>query len=199
MNRPLDNTIPARELRPPADWEERAIAAVEQRLGENLLKVLSGPDMITLVISPARIVEVSETLESIDEETGFRILLDVTAVDYLAWPESHPERFAVVWHFLDRHRGRRIRVRAWVAEGQSVPTLTGRHHSANWAEREVFDMMGISFEGHPNLVRILMPDDYEGHPQRKDFPIEGPERAKHRQGELQGNKRMTSWKELHDL
>jgi len=193
------NSIPERELREPTDWEERTIAAVAELLGDDLHEVLAGPDMITLVIAAGRILDTSEALSAIDDETGFPLLLDTTAVDYLNWPEPHPARFTVVWHFLDRLRGRRIRVRAWINEEDEVPSLTPRHNSANWAEREVFDMMGIRFAGHPNLKRILMPDDYDGHPQRKDFPIEGPERARARKGELQGNKRMTSWKELHDL
>ncbi len=102
-------------------------------------------------------------------EEGFQLLLDVTAVD---WPDR-AERFDVVYHFLNLTDQRRLRVKVRVAEGQAVPSLTGRYKSADWAEREVFDLFGIPFSGHPNLERLLMWKDFPGHPLRKDFPLEG--------------------------
>ena len=193
------NTVAGRTERTALDWEQAVIDAMAAALDADLHDVRLDPVMPHFLIDPARIVAAAETLREVGDGIGFPFLLDVTAVDYSAHPDDHPERFAVVWHFLDQERGRRVRLKGYVADGGSVPTLTGVYPVANWAEREVWDMMGIAFEGHPNMVRILMPYDYEGHPQRKDFPIEGPERGKHVRGELQGSKHLTSWKELHDL
>lgn len=193
------NTVAGRPDREPLDWEQAVIDAIVSGIGTGLHDVRLDPVMPHFVIDPARITDVAETLREVEPGIGFPFLLDITAVDYSEHPDEHPERFAVVWHFLDREQGRRVRVKGYVADGQQVPSLTALHPASNWAEREVWDMMGISFEGHPNMTRILMPLDYEGHPQRKDFPIEGPERARKVRGELQGNKHLTSWKELHDL
>lgn len=102
-------------------------------------------------------------------EEGFQQLLDVTAVD---WYERDP-RFDVVYHFLNLLTQERLRIKVRIGEGQAVPSLTGRFHAADWSEREVFDMFGISFAGHPNLERILMWKDFPGHPLRKDFPLDG--------------------------
>lgn len=193
------NTVTGREERAPLDWEQAVVDTVVAALGDGLLDVRLDPVMPHFLIEPDRIRDLAGAVQRVGDETGFPMLLDVTAVDYSEHADEHPERFAVVWHFLDRERGRRIRVKGYVADGASVPSLSESHPAANWAEREVWDMMGIPFEGHPNMIRILMPDDYEGHPQRKDFPIEGPDRPKKVRGELQGSKHLTSWKELHDL
>ncbi|MFC1629406.1 NADH-quinone oxidoreductase subunit C [Gemmatimonadota bacterium] len=195
MSETFQNTVEDRPEREATEWEQSVIDAFVTLLGGDLYDVRLDPVMPHMVIDPVRIVEVAEKVR----ETGFSFLLDITAVDYSEHSEEHAERFAVVWHFLDREHGRRIRVKGYVADDQQVPTLSTTHPAANWAEREIWDMMGISFDGHPDMTRILMPLDYEGHPQRKDFPIEGPERAKAIRGELQGNKHLTSWKELHDL
>ncbi|MBS0563813.1 MAG: NADH-quinone oxidoreductase subunit C [Proteobacteria bacterium] len=104
-----------------------------------------------------------------DPACRFSTLVDITAVDY---PER-PERFDMVYHFLSMYRNHRIRVKAAVAEGAMVPTLTGVHPTANWFEREVFDMFGIIFSGHPDMRRILTDYGFRGHPLRKDFPTTG--------------------------
>ncbi len=199
MKPTLRSTIPALGERALLEWEEVVADAVRIKVGDRLLEVLLGPDMPVLLIEPEAIRDVAEVLHHPSPEVGFPFLLDVTAVDYLAHSDPHPERFAVVWHFLDRQRGRRLRVKAYAGDGTPVPSLSDMYPAANWAEREVYDMMGITFSGHPNMIRILMPYDYEGHPQRKDFPIQGPERAKRIHGELLGNKPLSSWKELHEL
>lgn len=193
------NSVSGRPDRESLEWEKAAIDTLTNLLGDDLFEIQLDPEMPVFVINPQRIVEVAESLREVADEVRFPFLLDVTAVDYLKYSESTPERFAVIWHFLDHERGRRLRVKAYVADGKAVPSLTGLYPAANWSEREVFDMMGISFDGHPNLVRILMPLWYEGHPQRKDFPIQGPDKPKRSDGELLGNKQLTSWKELHEL
>jgi NADH-quinone oxidoreductase subunit C len=100
---------------------------------------------------------------------GFQLLVDITAVD---WPEREP-RFDVVYHWLNLDSQERLRVKVPVADGQAAPSLTSRFKTADWFEREVFDMFGIRFEGHPNLQRLLLWQDFQGHPLRKDFPLDG--------------------------
>jgi len=104
-----------------------------------------------------------------DKACGFTTLVDITAVD---WPER-AARFDVVWHFLSMWRNQRIRLKAAVEEGAMVPSISAVHPSANWFEREVFDMFGILFSGHPDLRRILTDYGFRGHPLRKDFPTTG--------------------------
>jgi NADH:ubiquinone oxidoreductase subunit C len=89
-------------------------------------------------------------------------------------PDGKPARFSVSYHLLRVGAGtRRVRVQVWLEEGESVVSVIDVWPTADWHEREAFDLMGIRFEGHPNLVRILMPDDWQGHPLRKDYPIGG--------------------------
>jgi NADH-quinone oxidoreductase subunit C len=106
---------------------------------------------------------------------GFSMCVDLTAVDYLLHGgRSVPsdvvaQRFEVVLNLLSISKRERVRVRLQVAEGESVPSLFDIHPSTEAMEREVFDMFGIVFDGHPDLTRILMPEDWEGHPLRKDY------------------------------
>ncbi len=100
---------------------------------------------------------------------AFTTLIDITAVDY---PERE-YRFEVVYHFLSMTQNQRVRVKINVAEDEIVPAITDLHPSANWFEREVFDMYGIMFSGHPDLRRLLTDYGFRGHPLRKDFPTTG--------------------------
>jgi NADH-quinone oxidoreductase subunit C len=106
---------------------------------------------------------------------GFTMCVDLTAVDYLLHPsrtvpsDVTAQRFEVVVNLLSISKHERMRVRLQVAEGDSVPSLFDIHPSTEAMEREVFDMFGISFNGHPDLTRILMPEDWDGHPLRKDY------------------------------
>ena len=89
-------------------------------------------------------------------------------------PKPKPKRFAVNYHLLSvSERPRRVRLQVWLDDGEAVPSVVGVWPTADWHEREAFDLMGIEFSGHPNLRRILMDDDWEGHPLRKDYPIGG--------------------------
>jgi len=153
----------------------------------------------TLVVDPARLLEACTYLR---DEEGFDMLVDLTAVDYLGWaskgvagyigtasgrdlnrpstqglqalPAPKPKRFAVNYHLLAIQRGApRVRVQVWVEDREPLPSVVGIWPTADWHEREQFDLMGIPFEGHPNLSRIIMDDDWEGHPLRKDYPIGG--------------------------
>ena len=85
-----------------------------------------------------------------------------------------PQRFDVIYSLYSTRLRHRVRLKVRVADEGAAPSVSGIWPSANWLEREVFDMFGIRFDGHPGLRRILMPDDWQGHPQRKDYPLEGP-------------------------
>jgi len=100
---------------------------------------------------------------------GFQLLVDITAVDWLL----RDPRFDVVYHWLNLASQERLRIKVRVNEGEAVPSLTPRIKGADWFEREVFDMFGIRFTDHPDLRRLLMWEDYSGHPLRKDYPLDG--------------------------
>ena len=119
------------------------------------------------VVERASILKIMEFLKS-DERLQFEVLADVTAVDYT----GRVPRFDVVYHLLSLSFKRRLRIKVRVEEGNpEVDSLTPLWDSANWLEREVWDMFGIRFSGHPNLKRILMYEEFQGHPLRKDYPI----------------------------
>ena len=121
----------------------------------------------TVEIAPGKLVEACRHLK--DEDT-FTFLVDLTAVD---WKERVP-RFDVVYWLHSFARGNeRVRLKVGVPDGAPCPTVSGVWETANWMEREVFDLFGIPFEGHPDLRRILTWDGFQGHPLRKDFPVEG--------------------------
>ncbi|WP_212525274.1 NADH-quinone oxidoreductase subunit C [Actibacterium sp. MT2.3-13A] len=123
---------------------------------------------LTVEVAPSSISGFVEFLKS-DASCRFSTLVDITAVDY---PEREA-RFDVVYHFLSMYQNHRIRVKAAVREDEMVPSITEVHPSANWFEREVFDMFGILFSGHPDLRRILTDYGFRGYPLRKDFPTTG--------------------------
>jgi NADH-quinone oxidoreductase subunit C len=123
---------------------------------------------LSIVINPASIIKFVEFL-MVDNECQFSTLIDVTAIDY---PEKQ-KRFTIVYHFLSMVQNQRIRISANISEGEVVPSIIALHPSANWFEREVFDMYGIFFSGHPDLRRLLTDYGFTGHPLRKDFPTSG--------------------------
>jgi NADH-quinone oxidoreductase subunit C len=125
-------------------------------------------DELTLEVVPSSLVGLAEFLKS-DATCRFSTLVDITAID-------HPERearFDVVYHFLSMYQNHRIRLKCSVREDEMVPSITEIHPSAGWFEREVFDMFGILFSGHPDLRRLLTDYGFRGHPLRKDFPTTG--------------------------
>lgn len=119
-------------------------------------------------VAPSNIAGFVEFLKT-DVACRFTSLVDITAVDY---PER-AKRFDVIYHFLSMHQNQRIRLRVSVREDDMVPSIVDIHPSANWFEREVFDMFGIIFSGHPDLRRILTDYGFRGYPLRKDFPTTG--------------------------
>ncbi|AUH35036.1 NADH-quinone oxidoreductase subunit C [Paracoccus tegillarcae] len=125
-------------------------------------------DELTVTITAAGVFDLVEFLRT-DTNCRFSTLVDITAVDY----PSRPARFDVVWHLLSMYRNQRIRLKASIREDELVPSLIGIFPCANWFEREVFDMFGILFSGHPDLRRLLTDYGFRGHPLRKDFPTTG--------------------------
>lgn len=122
----------------------------------------------TASVDPARIVAVLQLLRD-SKELDFDMLIDVTAVDHL----GETPRFEVVYHLLSLQHNHRVRIKARVEEASpELDTADGLYASAGWMEREVFDMYGIRFRGHPDLRRILLYSEFEGHPLRKDYPKE---------------------------
>ncbi|MBP0481943.1 NADH-quinone oxidoreductase subunit C [Sagittula salina] len=123
---------------------------------------------LNIDVAPANIRGLVDFLKT-DQTCRFSSLVDITAVDY---PER-AKRFDVVYHFLSMYQNHRIRLRVSIREDEMVPSITAVHPSANWFEREVFDMFGILFSGHPDLRRILTDYGFRGYPLRKDFPTTG--------------------------
>jgi NADH-quinone oxidoreductase subunit C len=123
---------------------------------------------LTVVANLANLEALVEFLRD-DASCRFSTLVDITAVDHL----ERAQRFDMVYHFLSMYRNQRIRVKVAVREEEMVPSLVDLHPAANWFEREVFDMFGILFSGHPDLRRILTDYGFRGYPLRKDFPTTG--------------------------
>lgn len=118
------------------------------------------------------IVEVARALRD-DPALDYNFLENLCGVDYL----GRTPRFELVYHLLSHANRHRVALKIGANDGEAVPTLSGLWATANWQERETYDMLGIPFAGHPGLYRILMPDDWEGFPQRKDVPLGGEEVA----------------------
>ena len=123
---------------------------------------------LTVTATASGILDLLDFLRS-DSSCRFSTLVDITAVDY----PSRQQRFDVVWHFLSMYQNHRIRVKVAIREDEMLPTLTAIYPAANWFEREIFDMFGILFSGHPDLRRILTDYGFSGFPLRKDFPTTG--------------------------
>jgi NADH-quinone oxidoreductase subunit C len=164
-----------------------------------VVEVKEEHDETTVVVELDRLLDACNYLR---DREGFNFLSDVSAADYLGWgahgvsgyigtaggrdlntpmtqgyqalPQPKPKRFAMNYHLLQvADEPRRLRLQTWLDDGEAVPTVIAIWPTADWHEREVYDMFGISIEGHPNLKRILMDGDWEGHPLRKDYPIGG--------------------------
>jgi len=124
---------------------------------------------LTLYIVPERIAEVCRTMRD-DGSLRFELLSSVSGVDYI----TEERRLHVVYQLTSMTYRRHVRLECAVAvDNPRLPSVTSVYPTADWQERETYDMFGVVFEGHPNLTRILMPDDWEGHPQRKDYPLGG--------------------------
>ena len=145
---------------------------LEKKINSELTTMINSSKIkhhqIYLTIDSSDIIDVILFLKS-NEKTKFRQLIDITAVDY---PEKD-QRFKIVYLLLSHEFNTRVLIEFSISDGEKIPSLTKIYPSANWMEREVFDMYGIEFKDHPDLRRILTDYGFKGHPLRKDFPITG--------------------------
>ncbi|MEV0896541.1 NADH-quinone oxidoreductase subunit C [Actinoplanes sp. NPDC049802] len=158
--------------RPYGEYFDDVYDALEEAypaLSEAIEKVVVDRAELTLHVRVEHIVEVCQAMRD-DAALRFELCSSVDAVDYLG---SDERRFHIAYQLTSMTYRRRVRLEVAVADGVPVPTVTRVYPTADWQEREIYDMFGVVFTGHPNLTRILMPDDWEGHPQRKDYPLGG--------------------------
>jgi NADH-quinone oxidoreductase subunit C len=140
------------------------VSRFRDKFGSALLEATEDRKQAILTVERAQLAEIA--LYTRDEEK-FEMLTDLTAVD---WPKRE-KRFDVVLNLYSFAKNERLRLKAHAADGEEVPSVVGVWLAANWLEREVFDMFGIVFAGHPHLKRILLPDEWQGYPLRKDYDI----------------------------
>ena len=166
------------QIAPPID----PVEAVEEQFGDDVLHVKTFRDETTIVVTTERIVEVIQFLRS-TPGLIYNYLSDISSVDY--YPNDYgdaydgqdernyrPERFGVAYHIYSMLYNRRRRVKVFAMEEDPVvPTIVGLWPAANWLEREIADLMGIQFDGHPDKRRLMMPEDWDGHPLRRDYPM----------------------------
>jgi NADH-quinone oxidoreductase subunit C len=152
----------------PGETPEFSLQLIKEQFADAVLDTGLPQGDATAAIRPEHLTRVVDFLKN-DPRLLFDVLVDITALDYL----GQKPRFAVVYHFLSLKFNRRLRLKVAVEEGAPVlDSLTSWWGSANWLEREVWDMFGIRFNGHPDLKRILMYEEFQGHPLRKDYPIQ---------------------------
>jgi NADH-quinone oxidoreductase subunit C len=142
------------------------VRSIRAALPDTVVSAKEFAGQVTVLVQRESVARVARHLKDAED---FKYCVDVTAVD---WRGRAP-RFDVVYHFYSFSKNDRIRVKCGVAEGEDVPSIAPVFLAANWCERETFDMFGIRFAGHPDLRRILTWDGFNGHPLRKDFPLEG--------------------------
>ena len=155
---------------------EKLSQLLGETFGEKLLSVVSDRGELTITVAAADYLEVARTLHD-RPELGFEQLIDVSGLDYSAYGNAGWEgkRFAAATHLLSVAHNWRLRLKAFADDDEFpvLDSLCGIWHSANWFERETFDLYGIMFSGHPDLRRILTDYGFVGHPFRKDFPVTG--------------------------
>ena len=157
---------PAKPATEPEEWVSSLRETIEKRFPSALSDPLIFRGQAGITLSKESVLEVCRFLRD-DPEIAYTYPVDVTAVDY----PKREKRFEVIYHVYSFVRNDRLRIKVLVGDGESVPSLTGIWAGANWMEREVFDMFGIVFDNHPGLKRILLPEDWVGHPLRKDYDI----------------------------
>jgi NADH-quinone oxidoreductase subunit C len=145
-------------------WDSDLARDVKERFGDRILETSVYLGQPFIVVKPEGAIPLIEYLKI---DADFDYLVDLTAVD---WPKR-AERFDLIYILYSFSRNERVRVKCFVADGYRPETAVGVHLTANWLEREVFDMFGIEFAGHPDMRRILLPEEWDGHPLRKDYGI----------------------------
>jgi len=151
--------------------KEQLAVLFKEKFPESFLEITDFRDVLTIHIRGGQVLDLLRTLKT-DPRFAFNFLAGITAVDHLE--TGGYARFAVVYHLLNQYVALRIVVRAWVDEEHPLlPSVYSLWKTADWQEREVYDLFGIEFSGHPNLKRIMNPDDFRYHPLRKDYPLQG--------------------------
>jgi len=145
---------------------EISLQLLRENHPDGVLDTLLPQGDATAVIRPEFLTKIIDFLKN-DSRLLFDTLMDMTAVDY----NGENPRFEMVYHLLSLRFNQRLRIKLRIEEGKPVDSLTSMWGCADWLEREIWDMFGIPFKGHPNLKRILMYDEFEGHPLRKDYPV----------------------------
>jgi NADH-quinone oxidoreductase subunit C len=148
----------------PVPWDSPMVGKLKGQYGSGIREANTYLGQNYMIVEPSI---VSELLQILRDREQFDYCVDITAVHY---PERE-KQFDVIWILYSFARNERIRVKIMIADGESVPSAVSVWATANWLEREVFDMFGIRFDGHPDLKRILLPDGWKGHPLRKDYGI----------------------------
>ena len=144
---------------------DKIISIIQQEYSDKILDHTKYAEENILHIKGKSILDVLSTFQN----NGFNFLADITAIDNLSLGGF--ERYCVVYHLLSHESSERVTVKAYVPEGSpSLPSVESLWKTADWQEREIYDLFGVIFKDHPNLIRIMNPDDYNGHPLRKDYP-----------------------------
>jgi NADH-quinone oxidoreductase subunit C len=156
---------PAKPAGPvPLPWDSPMVAKLKGQFGTGIREASSYLGQNYMIAEPSIITELLRILRDGEQ---FDYCVDITAAHY----PQREKQFDVLWILYSFERNERIRVKIMIADGESVPTAVNVWPAANWLEREVYDMFGIRFDGHPDLKRILLPDGWKGHPLRKDYGI----------------------------
>ena len=143
------------------------IATLTPLVPDAAYEAAASVDFATIYVPAAQLVATCVALRE-TPSMRFNVLVEVTAADFF----PRDPRFEVVYHLLSTQHRLRLRLKVRAGTGAAIPTVQGIWPSAGWLEREVWDMFGVVFDGHPDLRRLLMPEDWEGHPQRKDYPVQ---------------------------
>ena len=147
-----------------------SVKKLQERFPTSIREVSTFRNEVTIEVAKKDVFQVCQFLFS-DPELEYQYLTDLCGLDF--YPKT--PRFAVVYHLYSFKRNDRLRVKARLEEDESIPSVESIWKVANWFEREAYDLFGISFENHPDLRRLLLWEGYEGHPLRKDYPVEGPD------------------------
>jgi NADH-quinone oxidoreductase subunit C len=167
-------TMPGASSRPYGEWFDGVVDVLQELLGVDakaaILAVIVDQGELTLVVAREHVVTVCRHLRD-DQDLRFELSLGVSGVHY---PNDAGRELHAVYHLTSITHGRRLRLEVAVPDSDPhIPSTTSVYPANNWHERETYDFFGIIFDGHPSLARIAMPDDWIGHPQRKDYPLGG--------------------------
>lgn len=150
----------------PEPWSSPLVDELRKRFPGSVADAVIFRNQPAITLAKEHLLAVGEYLKS-DEGGAYTLLTDETAVDY----PKREKRFEVVYHVYSFKLNHRLRLKVQAADGEKIPSVVGLWPAANWLEREVFDMFGVQYEGHPDLRRILLPDEWVGYPLRKDYDI----------------------------